>query len=202
MATKSESKTKEVKLPGEIFSQKFNPALVHQALTSYLSSKRQGSVLLKNRSDVRGGGKKPFKQKGTGRARAGTIRSPIWVGGGVTFNGLKNHTKKINKKMAKKAITSILSKFKAEKRLHVIDEIKFKSPKTKEALNILRKNKIESGLIVLNDPEENTILSIRNIKNINFIMLSDLNPYDLLKANSIVIESSSIELLKEHYSVK
>ena len=115
---------------------------------------------------------------------------------------MKNHTKKINKKMAKKAITSILSKFKAEKRLHVIDEIKLKSPKTKEALNILRKNKIESGLIVLNDPKENTLLSIRNIKNINFIMLSDLNPYDLLKANSIVIESSSIELLKEHYSVK
>ena len=89
-------KTTKPKLPSEVFSVDFNESLVHQALTSYLSNERQGSVLLKNRSAVRGGGKKPFRQKGTGRARAGTIRSPLWVGGGVPFANVKNHTKKIN----------------------------------------------------------------------------------------------------------
>ena len=98
--TKTKTKASSPRLPSEIFGVEFNPSLVHQALTSYLSSERQGSVLLKNRSAVRGGGKKPFRQKGTGRARAGTIRSPIWVGGGATFANVKNHKKKINKKMA------------------------------------------------------------------------------------------------------
>ena len=99
---KAAAKTSAPRLPAEIFSADFNPSLIHQALTSYLSNERQGSVLLKNRSAVRGGGKKPFRQKGTGRARAGTIRSPIWVGGGATFANVKNYEKKINKKMAKK----------------------------------------------------------------------------------------------------
>ena len=123
-------KTTKPKLPSEVFAVDFNKSLVHQALTSYMSNERQGSVMLKNRSAVRGGGKKPFRQKGTGRARAGTIRSPLWVGGGVTFANEKNHSKKINKKMAKKALASILSKFKTEKRLDLVDDISFKKPKT------------------------------------------------------------------------
>ena len=131
--TSKSTKTASPKLPSEIFSVDFNESLVHQVLTSYMSSERQGSVLLKNRSDVRGGGKKPFRQKGTGRARAGTIRSPIWVGGGVTFANVKNYKKKTNKKMAKKALASILSKFKTEKRLDLVKDIKFKEGKTKEA---------------------------------------------------------------------
>ena len=104
-----------------------------------MSNERQGSVMLKNRSAVRGGGKKPFRQKGTGRARAGTIRSPLWVGGCVTFANVKNHTKKINKKMAKKALASILSKFKSEKRLELVDDISFKKPKTKLAQDYFKK---------------------------------------------------------------
>ena len=119
------SKKSTPKLPTEIFGIEFNSSLVHQALTSYLSSQRQGSVLLKNRSAVRGGGKKPFKQKGTGRARAGTIRSPIWVGGGATFANIKNYEKKINKKMAKKALASILSKFKTHIRSAVHAALSF-----------------------------------------------------------------------------
>ena len=102
--TSKSTKTASPKLPSEIFSVDFNESLVHRVLTSYMSSERQRSVLLKNRSDVRGGGKKPFRQKGTGRARAGTIRSPIWVGGGVTFTNVKNYKKKTNKKMAKKLL--------------------------------------------------------------------------------------------------
>ena len=133
-AAKPETKkAAKPKLPSEVFSVDFNESLVHQALTSYMSNERQGSVMLKNRSAVRGGGRKPFKQKGTGRARAGTIRSPLWVGGGVTFANTKNYTKKINKKMAKKALASILSKFKSEKRLDLVDDVSFKEPKTKLA---------------------------------------------------------------------
>ena len=202
MATKSEPKTKEVKLPREIFSQEFNPALVHQALTSYLSSKRQGSVLLKNRSDVRGGGKKPFKQKGTGRARAGTIRSPIWVGGGVTFNGLKNHTKKINKKMAKKALASILSKFKSEKRLELVDDISFKKPKTKLAQDYFKKTGQKSALLIASELDQTTMLAMRNLKDFNFLDAKDINPYDLLKAKHILLTHSAVPVIKEALNVK
>ena len=100
-AAKPETKkAAKPRLPSEVFAVDFNESLVHQALTSYMSNERQGSVMLKNRSAVRGGGRKPFKQKGTGRARAGTIRSPLWVGGGVTFANTKNYTKKINKKIS------------------------------------------------------------------------------------------------------
>ena len=114
MATE-EKKTTTPRLPSEVFSVDFNESLVHQALTSYMSNQRQGSVMLKNRSAVRGGGRKPWRQKGTGRARAGTIRSPLWVGGGVTFAHTKNHDKKINKKMAKKLLLLFFQNLKLKK---------------------------------------------------------------------------------------
>ena len=158
--------------------------------------------MLKNRSAVRGGGKKPFKQKGTGRARAGTIRSPLWVGGGVTFANTKNYTKKINKKMAKKALASILSKFKAEKRLDLVDDIKLKEPKTKLAQEYFKKSGQESALLIASDLDQNTMLAMRNLKHFNFLDAKDVNPYDLLKAKHILLTHSAVPVLKEALNVK
>ena len=200
--TKSTKKTTTPRLPSEVFSVDFNASLVHQALTSYMSNERQGSVLLKNRSDVRGGGKKPFRQKGTGRARAGTIRSPLWVGGGVTFANTKNYSKKINKKMAKKALASILSKFKSEKRLDLVEDVSFKEPKTKIASEYFKKTGQESALLIASELDQNTMLAIRNLKNFSFLDARDINPYDLMKAKHILLTHSAVPILKEVLNVK
>ena len=195
-------KTSAPRLPAEIFSSDYNPSLIHQALTSYLSNERQGSVLLKNRSAVRGGGKKPFRQKGTGRARAGTIRSPIWVGGGVTFANVKNYEKKINKKMAKKALSSILSKFKSEKRLQLVEDVSFKEPKTKLAKDYFDKLNLDSALIITSDADQNTMLAIRNLKSFSFLDATEINPYDLIKAKNLLVTHSAVPKLKELLNVK
>tara|TARA_B100001057_G_scaffold244913_2_gene245193 strand:+ start:11557 stop:12168 length:612 start_codon:yes stop_codon:yes gene_type:complete len=200
--TKSTKKTTTPRLPSEVFSVDFNASLVHQALTSYMSNERQGSVLLKNRSDVRGGGKKPFRQKGTGRARAGTIRSPLWVGGGVTFANTKNYSKKINKKMAKKALASILSKFKSEKRLDLVEDVSFKEPKTKIASEYFKKTGQESALLIASELDQNTMLAIRNLKNFSFLDARDINPFDLMKAKHILLTHSAVPILREVLNVK
>jgi large subunit ribosomal protein L4 len=196
MATQ-EKTTTAPKLPTEVFSVEFNESLVHQALTSYMSNQRQGSVLLKNRSAVRGGGRKPWRQKGTGRARAGTIRSPLWVGGGVTFAHTKNHEKKINKKMAKKALASILSKFNSEKRLTLVKDVNFKEPKTKMAEDYFTKTGHDSALLITNDADQNTMLAIRNLKNFSFLDAKDINPYDLMKAKHILLTHSALPVIEE-----
>tara|TARA_Y100000748_G_scaffold295288_1_gene286872 strand:- start:4041 stop:4643 length:603 start_codon:yes stop_codon:yes gene_type:complete len=196
MATQ-EKTTTTPKLPTEVFSVEFNESLVHQALTSYMSNQRQGSVLLKNRSAVRGGGRKPWRQKGTGRARAGTIRSPLWVGGGVTFAHIKNHEKKINKKMAKKALASILSKFNSEKRLTLVKDVNFKEPKTKMAEDYFTKTGHDSALLITNDADQNTMLAIRNLKNFSFLDAKDINPYDLMKAKHILLTHSALPVIEE-----
>ena len=196
MATEEKS-TATPRLPAEVFSVEFNESLVHQALTSYMSNQRQGSVMLKNRSAVRGGGRKPWRQKGTGRARAGTIRSPLWVGGGVTFAHTKNHDKKIKKKMAKKALASILSKFKTEKRLTLVEDINFQEPKTKMAADYFNKTGCDSALLITNDADQNTMLAIRNLKNFSFLDAKDINPYDLLKAKHILLTHSAVSVIKE-----
>ena len=200
--TETTKKPTTPRLPSEVFSVDFNESLIHQALTSYMSNERQGSVLLKNRSDVRGGGKKPFRQKGTGRARAGTIRSPLWVGGGVTFANTKNYSKKINKKMAKKALASILSKFKSEKRLDLVEDVSFKEPKTKIASEYFEKTGHESALLITSEIDQNTMLAIRNLKKFSFLDARDINPYDLMKANHILLTHSAVPVLKEILNVK
>ena len=191
-----------VALPESIFGQEFNEDLVHQLVTTYIANGHPNTKGQKNRSAVRGGGKKPFKQKGTGRARAGTIRSPLWVGGGVTFANTKNYTKKINKKMAKKALASILSKFKAEKRLDLVDDIKLKEPKTKLAQEYFKKSGQESALLIASDLDQNTMLAMRNLKHFNFLDAKDVNPYDLLKAKHILLTHSAVPVLKEALNVK
>ena len=191
-------KTTKPKLPSEVFSVDFNESLVHQALTSYMSNERQGSVLLKNRSAVRGGGKKPFRQKGTGRARAGTIRSPIWRGGGVTFASRpRDYSKKINKKMYKAALRSIFSELLRQEKLIAIEHPKIKNPKTKEMVSFLSKLSLENVLIITDEIDKNLHLASRNIPHVNVVTTAEINPVMLLKPHKVAITPAAFKKIEE-----
>ena len=134
----SNTKNKDISISNDVFSKEFNESLIHQAVVSFMAASRQGSAKQKNRSEVRGGGKKPYRQKGTGRARAGTIRSPLWRGGGVTFAARpRDYSKKLNKKMYRAAIKSIFSELVRQNRLVAIEKPVLKKPKTKEIASFL-----------------------------------------------------------------
>ena len=158
----SKSKTS---VPEAIFNQTVNKELITQLVNSFVSNSHQGTKAQKNRSDVRGGGKKPWRQKGTGRARAGTIRSPIWRGGGVTFaaRSKSSEPKKINKKMYKSAMRSIFSSLAENNKIFLSKDISIENPKTKELLKLLEKIKFNSGLIIVNDLSSNLELAARNM---------------------------------------
>ena len=154
-----------------LFSQPVNDELITQLVNSFVSNSHQGTKAQKNRSDVRGGGRKPWRQKGTGRARAGTIRSPIWRGGGVTFAARSKsaNPKKINKKMYKSAMRSILSSFAGNNKISLTKELILKNPKTKELLELLKKIDFSQGLIIVNELNSNLELASRNIPYIEII---------------------------------
>ena len=160
---------KSIEVSDSTFSAPFNEALVHQVVNAVLSGARSGTKAQKNRSQASGGGAKPWRQKGTGRARAGTIRSPIWVGGGRAFAARpRNFSQKVNKKMYRAAMRSILSELLREDRLVVLDKFDIKQPKTKEFKKLTEKLKADSALIVNDKFDENLFLSSRNIKNMEY----------------------------------
>ncbi len=166
-----------MQLPDNCFDVEFKKSLVHQVITSYFSNGRENYSSQKNRSEVRGGGKKPWRQKGTGRARAGTTRGPIWRGGGVTFaSGKRNFSEKINKKMFNVAMKSIMSELIRSNRVIAIDKIDLKEIKTKEVNNILKKYELNSVLIVTSDIDEKLFLSARNIKDVGIATVDYLDP--------------------------
>ncbi|MBH43928.1 MAG: 50S ribosomal protein L4 [Gammaproteobacteria bacterium] len=182
----------------KIFKKQFNESLVHQVTVDFLSNQRLFTKGLKNRSDVSGGGAKPRPQKGSGRARAGTSRNPIWRGGGVTFAPTKNKsTKKINKKMYKNALNCILSELLRKKRLHVVKDLKVDKPKTKLFLKILKSLKIDNSLVVTDESKINNFLAARNIKDIEIISVNDINPFNLMKYDNVIIDSSIVEKLEK-----
>lgn len=187
---------KTVDLSSEIFNNKFNESLVHQVVTSYLSNGRTAIKAEKNRSQVSGGGIKPFRQKGTGKARAGSIRSPLWKGGGKTFvaSERRNYTKKINKKMYKQAIRCIFSELIKKERLIVIDNFVVERPKTKDIILKLNSLNIFSGLLISHEIDENLFLSSKNVPNFFIKKINDINPLILIKNKNIVI---TIEALKK-----
>jgi 50S ribosomal protein L4, bacterial/organelle len=163
----SNTKNKDISISNDVFSKEFNESLIHQAVVSFMASSRQGSAKQKNRSEVRGGGKKPYRQKGTGRARAGTIRSPLWRGGGVTFASRpRDFSKKINKKMYRAAIKSIFSELVRQNRLVAIEKPTLKKPKTKEVANFLNEFSLSKVLIITDELDMNLYLSARNIPNV------------------------------------
>ncbi|HIH2762519.1 MAG TPA: 50S ribosomal protein L4 [Candidatus Azoamicus sp. MARI] len=190
-----------VLLNNTIFDLKYNEKMIHQIITSYTSNIHIGIKKHKSRSEVSGGGKKPWRQKGTGRARAGTIRSPIWKGGGKTFaaKALKQKEKKINKKTYKTGMKVIISQLIRDKRISIIDEIESNSNKTKMLLHeISYLNNIENSIFILENVNEHINLASRNFKNIIILSYKKINPLVLLKFKKIFITISGIKALEEY----
>ena len=196
------SKSKSLKVPDSLFNQDINDNLINQLINSYIDNGHQGTKAQKNRSQVSGGGKKPWKQKGTGRARAGTSRSPIWRGGGVTFaaRSKSSNPKKINKKMYKVAMKSILSSLAKANKIFISQGLEVVSPKTTEMAGLLKKIGFDKGLLIFKELNENLILSSRNIPNIEVTEINSLNPVSLLKHKAILISDDCFKELEELYS--
>jgi large subunit ribosomal protein L4 len=193
----------EIKLDPKVFDIEVNPVVVQQVVETYLANKRQVLAHTKVMSEVRGGGKKPWRQKGTGRARHGSSRSPIWKGGGVTFGPRKdrNFTKKINKKVKIKALFMVLSdKFKNDK-LTIIDEIKLDKRKTKDLLQVVKNIKLEDKKIVIGLEKKNINVqdSAKNIDNIKAMAVDSFNVYTLLKYENLVLTKAAIEKISKHF---
>ena len=193
----------EVKLDPKVFDIEVNPVVVQQVIEAYVANKRQVLAHTKVMSEVRGGGKKPWKQKGTGRARHGSSRSPIWKGGGVTFGPRKNRnfTKKVNKKVKVKALFMVLSdKFKSDK-LIVIDEIKLENRKTKDLLKIIKNIKLDNKKLVIGLGEKNINIqdSAKNIESIKAMAVDSFNIYTLLKYENLVLTKAAIEKISKHF---
>ena len=182
----------------KIFNKEFNESLVHQVTTDYLSNQRSGTKAQKNRSAVSGGGAKPRPQKGSGRARAGTTRSPIWRTGGVTFAAQpKTYNKKINKKMYKGALNCIFNELLKRKRLYLSDKLTLSDKKTKLGTKLLKDLKISNALFITTIENENAFFSLRNIKNITIIDHKEINPYILMKHDNVVIDKNILEHIKK-----
>jgi large subunit ribosomal protein L4 len=194
----SNTKNKDISISNEVFSKEFNESLIHQAVISFMSTSRQGSSKQKNRSEVRGGGKKPYRQKGTGRARAGTIRSPLWRGGGVTFASRpRDFSKKINKKMYRAAIKSIFSELVRQNRLVAIEKPVLKKPKTKEIASFLNEFSLSKVLIITDELDMNLYLSARNIPNVDVITVREINPVNLLKPQKVAVTGEALKQIEE-----
>ena len=196
------SKGSKLTLSDKVFSQPFNEDLVHQLITTYIFNSHQRTKEQKNRSRVRGGGRKPWKQKGTGRARAGTIRSPLWRGGGVTFakEYTKRTNKKINKKMYRAAMRSIWSRLAKEDRILALDDLQIDSPpKSSQIKTILSDLGISNAVFVVSKKDEALNLATRNFSNLKVQTLSSLNPSTLVNAEKVVITSETVPSLEERF---
>ena len=196
------SKGSKLTLSDKVFSQPFNEDLVHQLITTYIFNSHQRTKEQKNRSRVRGGGRKPWKQKGTGRARAGTIRSPLWRGGGVTFakEYTKRTNKKINKKMYRAAMRSIWSRLAKEDRILALDDLQIDSPpKSSQIKTILSDLGISNAVFVVSKKDEALNLATRNFSNLKVQTLSSLNPSALVNAEKVVITSETVPSLEERF---
>ncbi|MCX7114458.1 MAG: 50S ribosomal protein L4 [Gammaproteobacteria bacterium] len=183
----------------DIFNYPFNEGLVHQAVVAFLNNARSGNSAQKTRSEVRGGGRKPWKQKGTGRARAGTIRSPIWRGGGVTFASKKrDYSQKLNKKMYKRAIRSILSELYRRGDLLVVESFQTEDHKTKSFINKMKTFDIPDALIVMHEVTEEVYLSSRNLYEFGIADTHTVDPVVLLTFKKVIMTRDALQHLEEH----
>ena len=180
------------------FAKEYNEGLIHQVVVAYLAGARQGSRAQKNRAAVRGGGKKPWRQKGTGRARAGTIRSPIWRGGGVTFASKpKDFSNKINRKMYRAAMRSIFSELARQERLIVVEEINIDSPKTKLLVEKLGQYNLTNVLIVSEEIDENLYLASRNLYKVDVSDLHAVDPVSLIAHDNVMMTVGAVKKFEE-----
>ena len=183
------------------FGAEFNEALIHQVVTAFLAGGRAGTKAQKNRAAVRGGGAKPWRQKGTGRARAGTIRSPIWVGGGRTFAAQpRDHSQKVNKKMYAAALRSILSELIRQDRLVITESIEMAAPKTKELATRLKSLDLDNVLIVNEAFDEKVFLSARNLPNVGICDAPSVDPVVLMRFEKVLMTLPALKLIEERLS--
>jgi large subunit ribosomal protein L4 len=189
---------KAVEFSDACFGAKFNEPLVHQVVTACLAGRRAGTKAQKTRAEVRGGGRKPWRQKGTGQARAGTIRSPLWVGGGRTFAAKpRNFEQKVNRKMYRAALRSVLSELLRQERLVVTTELAVAAPKTKELKAKLASFDVASGLIVVEAFNENLWLAARNLPNVDVVDVASVDPASLVGADKVLMTAAAAKLLEE-----
>ncbi|WP_029810531.1 50S ribosomal protein L4 [Vibrio parahaemolyticus] len=180
------------------FGREFNEALVHQVVVAYAAGARQGTRAQKTRSEVSGGGAKPWRQKGTGRARAGTIRSPIWRTGGVTFAAKpQDHSQKVNKKMYRGAMKSILSELVRQERLIVVDNFSVETPKTKELVAKLKELELTDALIVTSEVDENLFLAARNLYKVDARDVAGIDPVSLIAFDKVVMTAEAVKQVEE-----
>lgn len=192
------NKKATVTVSDDIFTREYNESLVHQAVTAYLAGSRAGTKAHKSRSDVKGGGAKPWRQKGTGRARAGTSRSPIWRSGGVAFAARpRNYNQKLNKKMVRAAYASMFSELARQERLHVVEGFEVSEPKTKQALEHLNKLSLSSALIITEEADKNLYLSVRNLPHVDVTEIGGLDPVSLLKYKDVVVTKDALQAIEE-----
>ena len=191
----------KISLSDETFGREYNEPLVHQSVVTYLAGARQGTVKQKTRSEVRGGGRKPWRQKGTGRARSGTIRSPIWRSGGVTFAARpQDFSKKLNKKMYRGAMQCILSELIRQERLIVVNEFAVESHKTKDLVTKLKDFDLDHVLIVSDQIEENLYLAARNLHKVDVLDVSGLDPVSLIGFEKVLITVPALKKAEEMLS--
>ena len=195
-------KVSDIDLKEEIFGIEPNEAIIHSVLVNYLANQRQGTQSTKTRAEVRGGGRKPWRQKGTGRARQGSIRAPQWIKGGIALGPKpRSYTYKVNKKEKQLAIRSLLSSKVLENELTVVEKLEMKEAKTKEMVKTLSNLKVEGKtLIIVADKNENVYLSSRNIEGVKAITLNMINVYDLLHYNKLVLPLETVKKLEEVYA--
>ena len=190
-----------IELNDAVFGVEVNEHLVHMAVVNQLANNRQGTQKAKTRSEVSGGGRKPWRQKGTGHARQGSTRSPQWTGGGVVFAPVpRDYSFKMNKKEKRAALKSALTSRVQESKLVVVDELKFDEIKTKKMQGVLNALNVKKALIVLKDNDQNVLLSARNIADVRTVLTSTLNVFDILKYDTVVVTKAAVENIEEVYA--
>jgi len=196
--------TGEIKLNPSIFEVEVKEDLVKQAIQYFLGNNRHVIANTKDRSEVRGGGKKPWKQKGTGRARHGSSRSPLWIGGGVTFGPTneRNFTKNLNKKMRRKAVLMVLSDKAKNESILILESLKFEKAKTKEMAVLVKKLNVKSAMFITENNDENIYRSVRNLTKINFSIAESMNVYDLVKSDKLIMTKEALKKIEAGFTTK
>ena len=190
-----------IDLSDALFGVEVNEHLVHMAVVQQLANKRQGTQKAKTRSEVSGGGRKPWRQKGTGHARQGSTRAPQWTGGGVVFAPVpRDYSFKLNKKEKRAALKSALTSRVQENKLIVVDELKFDEIKTKNFKQVMDNLKVVKGLVVINENDKNVVMSAKNLAKVNTTLTSTLNVYDIMKAGTVVLTKDAVKTIEEVYA--
>ena len=191
----------KIDLSDDIFGVEINETLVHKAVVTYLANNRQGTQSALTRAEVSGGGRKPWRQKGTGHARQGSTRSPQWTGGGVVFAPKpRDYSKKMNKQERRIALFSALTSKVQDEKMIVVDELTMEAPKTSAFAEVLKNLKAESALVVMKDKDDNVVLSARNIPDVATTISTSINVYDILKYDSLIITKDAAKAIEEVYA--